>query len=63
MSAAGVCYHVGFLMAERIFRGKVHTVAWAMWDAYLEGKVHLVQRKLRSGVYEYWAYPRRGANA
>ena len=61
MPTEGVLYHTGFLMAERLYRGNVHKVAWAMWEAHQRGEVHLVQRKLRDYVYEYWAYPRRGA--
>ena len=53
-------YHVGFLMLDRLGdihgeRKQLHNEASAAWFAYLQSQVHLIQRKLDDGIYEYIA--------
>lgn len=54
-------YHVGSLVHDREHSpdfGKVGMVAHAALMACEEGKVHLVQRRVRHGEYEYFAVKR-----
>lgn len=54
-------YHVGLLMNDRqagpCFQ-TIHGVALAAWEAYEQGKVTLVQRKVDIGHYQYMAIRR-----
>lgn len=53
------CYHVGFLARDRIKQYIQGCVAEAAYEAYQNGRVILIQRKLDIGVYEYFAVGRR----
>lgn len=54
-------YHVGLLMHDRqagpCFQ-TIHGVALAAWEAFEQGKVTLVQRKMGIGHYQYLAIRR-----
>jgi hypothetical protein len=54
-----VCYHIGFLMADRIWDHAACTQANKMLRLYEAGLVTLVQRRVKEGVYEYWAIRNR----
>lgn len=43
-------YHVGLLMRDRQMDKDVNNVAWAAWNAYVEGRCTLVQRRLRDAI-------------
>ena len=53
-------YHTGFLLLDRVGdslgnRKQLHDEASSAWFAYLQSQVHLIQRKLDDGIYEYIA--------
>lgn len=67
----GMCiYHTGFLAVDRFYRifdpskgdsaplligNDIHATATSAMNAWEAGKVHLFQRKLHDGVYQYIA--------
>jgi hypothetical protein len=56
-----VCYHTGSLMRDRVQGldfGKVNNVAHAAFLALEAGKVHLTQRYIGDGRYDYLAVKR-----
>lgn len=50
-------YFVGYLPVAK-WRWQVRRAARIAWEAYLDGKVHLVQSKVGPGQYEYIAVRR-----
>jgi hypothetical protein len=52
------CYWVGFVMRDRLFNRTCHTAAVKAWQDYQKGNVYLLQKKIKSGVWEYWWYRR-----
>ena len=57
-------YHVGLLTGDRGFskrtprQKRVNAIAESMYQFHKNGYVHLVQRKITGGVYEYIAVRR-----
>jgi hypothetical protein len=61
--SGGVRYHVGFLMRDREFNDDAKVMQQKMLRLFKDGAVHLVQKRLMPGVYEYWAIPRKVCDA
>lgn len=55
-------YHTGFLVVDRCSSGRIlpntHYIANLALEAFDAGKLHLFQRKIHDGVYEYIAMKR-----
>lgn len=47
---AQLVYHTGLLMRDRQLDKDVNLVAWAAWNAYVEGRCALVQRRVRDAI-------------
>ncbi len=46
-------YHIGLLLADREYVLKLDALADAVWAAYKDGLVTLMQRRVEPGVCEY----------
>lgn len=56
-----IVYHTGLLMMDRLFGPEfqnIHAIATAALDAFKEGRVHLVQKRISRGVCAYIAVKR-----
>lgn len=54
-----ITYHVGLLMSDRNYFVEVDNVARAVWQAHLDGKVHLLQRRVSPTSCQYYAQVKR----
>lgn len=52
-------YHRGLLMKDRQEDDKVNQRAHTEWKEHLAGRVHLFQRRVGDGDYEYHSIKRR----
>jgi hypothetical protein len=62
MPAGAILYHTGFLMRDRLFDREANTKAHKMARRYERGEVHLVQKRVTYGVFEYFAVPVSGGS-
>jgi ferric-dicitrate binding protein FerR (iron transport regulator) len=56
-----IIYHTGLLMMDRMFGPEfqnVHAIATAAMEAWKEGRVHLVQKRVARGICAYIAIKR-----
>ena len=57
MPTGSICYHTGLLMRDRLFNRDANTAAHRMLRLSEGGAVVLLQKRLKEGVYQYWAIP------
>lgn len=43
---ARIVYHTGLLMRDRLFDRELNNTAWGAWNAYIEGRCTLIQRRI-----------------
>lgn len=53
-----IVYHIGVLMADRVYDVEVDSVARAAWQAHVDDKVRLFQRRVRPSACQYVAVVR-----
>lgn len=59
MGKGAIKYHTGYLMRDRLYDDDLDSRAWKLARQAEQGFVHLLQRRIAWGVFEYWALPVR----
>ncbi len=53
-----ITYHAGYLFADRELDTVLDALAKEVWKAYKDGRVRLIQRRVRKNVCDYIAVKR-----